>query len=76
MSGELFLEQGDWFNWPLSALLRGACVGCQLMNRPRCNSKHAEANLVYVLFSFLSLLSKTHWCHCGAVRRGTRLPRL
>lgn len=62
---------GGWFSWPLSTLLRGACVGCQLLNRLRGNSKHAiaELSLVCVLF-FLSLLAKLLWCHCGVVGRG------
>lgn len=45
--------KGDWFSWPLSAFLRGAYVGHQLVNRLHCNSKHAEADLFYVLLSFL-----------------------
>lgn len=45
--------KGDWFSWPLSALLGGAYVGHQLVNRLPCKSEHAEADLFYILFSFL-----------------------
>lgn len=45
--------KGDWFSWALSALLRGANVGHQLVKRLHPNSKHAEADLFYILFSFL-----------------------